>query len=107
MKKLIALFALTFFLGMGTSFAQSGVIIWSQRCGNCHAIQPAVWYTKERWEAILMHMRIYAHLTDEQAEAVLEFLKTGAYRAEKNRPWHERIWARVKKEKTLHPMEGK
>lgn len=59
---------------------RSGVEIWSQTCGNCHVIQPANRYSADQWQKILMHMRITARMTDEDADAVLQFLKGGARR---------------------------
>ena len=56
----------------------SGVQTWSQRCQMCHRQQPANRYTAEKWESILTHMELTARLTSEQADAVLEFLKSGA-----------------------------
>ncbi len=94
-KLLLSIFVLIGF-GMGSAYAQSGVQIWSERCGNCHTLQPPAWYTKLAWETVMMHMRIYAHLTDEEADAVLDFLKTGAYQAQKEVPWPRRVWARFK-----------
>lgn len=57
---------------------RSGVEIWSQTCGNCHTIQPAARYTANNWESIMAHMALASRLTDAEAEAVLEFLKSGA-----------------------------
>jgi mono/diheme cytochrome c family protein len=57
---------------------RSGVEIWSQNCGSCHMIQPANRYTAGKWESIMMHMRIAARMTDDEANAVLEFLRGGA-----------------------------
>ncbi len=57
---------------------RSGVEIWSQTCGNCHVIQPANRYSADQWQKLMMHMRITARMTDEDADAVLQFLKGGA-----------------------------
>jgi len=57
---------------------RSGVEIWAQSCGRCHRPQPARRYTAERWETIMAQMRIYARLTDAEANAVLEFLQGSA-----------------------------
>ena len=51
-------------------------------CGNCHRTQPGDRYTAKDWEAIGMHMTITARLTDAQAAAVLEFLKSSAMKPE-------------------------
>lgn len=59
---------------------RSGVEIWSQTCGRCHLPQPAIRYTADQWESIMLDMAIFARLTDDDAAAVLEFLKGGAKR---------------------------
>jgi mono/diheme cytochrome c family protein len=72
-------------LGLATAPARleaqrSGVEIWSQTCGRCHMPQPAIRYTADQWESIMMDMAIFARMTDDDAAAVLEFLKGGAKR---------------------------
>lgn len=57
---------------------RSGVEAWSQTCGNCHVIQPPVRYSGDQWTKIMMHMRITARLPDAEADAILEFLRSGA-----------------------------
>ncbi len=59
---------------------QSGVETWSQTCGNCHRIQPANRYTADQWETIMSRMATWARLTDDESDAVLEFLQGGAKR---------------------------
>ncbi|HET7039202.1 MAG TPA: hypothetical protein VFH97_04900, partial [Gemmatimonadales bacterium] len=59
---------------------RSGVEIWSQTCGRCHLPQPAIRYTADQWESIMLDMALFARMTDDDAEAVLEFLKGGARR---------------------------
>ncbi len=73
---LVGLAALT--LPATLSAQRSGVEIWSQTCGSCHMMQPAVRYTAGQWESIMAHMALASRLTDAEAEAVLEFLKGGA-----------------------------
>jgi len=63
---------------VATAAQRSGVEIWAQTCGRCHRPQPAGRYTAEAWETIMAQMRIYARLTDDEANAVLQFLKSGA-----------------------------
>ncbi len=57
---------------------RSGVEIWSQNCGRCHQLQPPNRYTADQWETIVDQMMLQARLTDDEAKAVLEFLKGGA-----------------------------
>lgn len=73
-------------LGSEARAQRSGVEIWSQSCGNCHVAQPAIRYTAEHWESLVMHMRITARLPDTEADAILEFLKSGAKRVAKSEP---------------------
>ena len=74
---------------------RSGVEIWSQTCGRCHLQQPAIRYTADQWESIMMDMAIFARLTDDDAAAVLEFLQGGAKKVASADPVrrHERPWA--------------
>ena len=71
---------MAFSLPTSVQAQQSGVEIWSQTCGNCHLIQPANRYTADQWESIMVRMRTWARLTDDESDAVLEFLKGGAKR---------------------------
>ena len=57
---------------------RSGVEIWSQSCGNCHAIQPANRYTADQWETIMQNMQLITRMTDDETTAILGFLKGGA-----------------------------
>ena len=57
---------------------RSGVEIWAQTCGNCHQSQPPGRYTAESWGPIMSHMKLTARLTDSEADAVLQFLQSGA-----------------------------
>lgn len=67
-------------LGLPSSLPaqRSGVQIWQQNCGRCHALQPAVRYTADFWETIMTEMRLAARLSDAEADKVLEFLQSGA-----------------------------
>lgn len=73
---LVGLAALT--IPTTISAQRSGVEIWSQTCGGCHTVQPATRFTAANWESIMAHMTLATRLTDAEAEAVLEFLKSGA-----------------------------
>jgi len=67
-------------LGLPSSLLaqRSGVQIWQQNCGRCHALQPANRYTADFWETIMTEMRLAARLSDAEADKVLEFLRSGA-----------------------------
>jgi len=62
----------------GATAQVSGVQVWTKRCGACHTQQPANRYTADQWESIVTHMELTARLTSAQADAVLDFLKSGA-----------------------------
>lgn len=75
------LFAVVGLIAAVPAHAQrSGVDIWAQTCGRCHLIQPANRYTADQWETIMEQMKIQARMTDDEATAVLEFLKSAARR---------------------------
>lgn len=59
---------------------RSGVQIWAETCGNCHTAQPAARYTADQWASIIVQMKITARMTDDDADAVLQFLQGGAKR---------------------------
>jgi cytochrome c5 len=61
-----------------TGQQRTGVEIWGAVCGRCHMTQPPGRYTANQWQAVGTHMVITARLTTAQAEAVIDFLKTGA-----------------------------
>ena len=71
---------MAFSLPTSVQAQRSGVETWSQTCGNCHRIQPANRYTADQWETIMNRMATWARLTDDESDAVLEFLKGGAKR---------------------------
>lgn len=57
---------------------RTGVQIWGAVCGRCHMLQPPSRYTANQWQSVGTHMVITARLTTAQAEAVMDFLKSGA-----------------------------
>ncbi|MFQ5703216.1 MAG: c-type cytochrome [Gemmatimonadales bacterium] len=80
-------------LGVGVLMApstaaaqRSGVELWSQNCNRCHTAQPPIRYTANDWESIIASMKLNARLTDDEAEAILEFLKGGAKPVASARP---------------------
>lgn len=67
-----------FLFALNADAQRSGVEVWAQTCGNCHIAQPAARYTAEKWNSIATHMIIVARLTDEEGDAVIQFLREGA-----------------------------
>lgn len=49
--------------------------IWSEICGHCHNIRSATEFSDYEWEVAVLHMRIHASLTAEEAKAVLELMQ--------------------------------
>ncbi|MFO0832944.1 MAG: hypothetical protein U0637_14025 [Phycisphaerales bacterium] len=53
----------------------SGSEAWSNTCAQCHnSIAPGT-FSDQQWDAIVMHMRIHARLTGEEARAIRAFLQ--------------------------------
>ncbi|NIM49010.1 MAG: c-type cytochrome [Gemmatimonadales bacterium] len=59
-------------------------------------VQPANRYTADQWESIMVDMMILARMTDDEAAAVLDFLKGGAKRvAQSEAEGEQRVLARL------------
>lgn len=52
-----------------------GAKVFAWNCGSCHSERYPPERTDGEWEMIVMHMRVRANLTAEQAEAVLAYLQ--------------------------------
>jgi len=61
---------------------RSGVEVWSANCGRCHTVQPPDRYYAKDWASILQHMTVTARLTNAEADAITQFLISGARRGE-------------------------
>lgn len=59
---------------------ESGADVWARTCARCHRMQPPNKYDADFWRAVVGHMAINARLTDDEEEAVLEFLQGAARR---------------------------
>jgi cytochrome c5 len=75
---LLALGTVALLLPADAVAQDSGVQLWTKRCGACHVQQPANRYTAGQWESIVTHMTLMARIPDAQADAILAFLKSGA-----------------------------
>ena len=53
-----------------------GAKLWPIYCNHCHNARNPAEFAPYQWDAIMMHMRTQANLPPEDAEAVLQFLKT-------------------------------
>ena len=51
--------------------------LWEENCSRCHNYRSPSELSDRQWEVVLLHMRVRANLTQEEYEAILEFLKAG------------------------------
>jgi len=85
-----ALFFLIAFVGNSTLWAQEKektvqesptkkgrAQLWEENCARCHNLRSPSSYSDAKWDVIVTHMRIRAYLTEEDAKAIVEFLKAG------------------------------
>ena len=54
---------------------RQGAQLWPQVCGTCHKARPGGERSPAEWDTIVMHMHSVANLPDEDARAILAFLK--------------------------------
>ncbi len=52
-----------------------GAKLWANRCTGCHNIRAPKDLTDSEWKATMMHMRIRAGLSGQDARDILEFLQ--------------------------------
>jgi hypothetical protein len=57
---------------------KSGAQLWSDNCARCHNMRPPEEYGPNQWAAIVMHMRMRADLTGEEARKVTLFLQAAS-----------------------------
>jgi len=58
------------------ALVRQGARNWSAYCGGCHNARPPSERTPGEWDTIMMHMRVRANLPGQEAQALLEYLKT-------------------------------
>lgn len=54
-----------------------GALLWGENCGRCHNIRPPSSLTDSEWDVAVLHMRVRANLSEEEAEKIAAFLKAG------------------------------
>jgi hypothetical protein len=54
---------------------ETGKIIFTNRCGNCHVLPKPDDFTAKRWEGILSYMIPKARISNEQGIHVIAYLK--------------------------------
>lgn len=52
-----------------------GAAVWGAQCVRCHTPRPASEYTDRQWATVILHMRVTANLTREEARSVTAFLQ--------------------------------
>jgi mono/diheme cytochrome c family protein len=52
-----------------------GARLWPAYCGECHKARPGSQFSPADWDTIMMHMRSRANLTEDNAQAILQYLK--------------------------------
>jgi len=55
--------------------AASGVKLWTENCAQCHVIRPPESYSDAQWDVAVLHMRVRANLTADEASAIVKYLK--------------------------------
>ena len=61
-----------------TSTRLSGEELWSNNCQRCHNLRTPTMHTPAQWQVIMLHMRVRANLTGEDARAITDFLKSAS-----------------------------
>ena len=56
--------------------AKSGAQLWGENCLRCHNAPSPQTFSDAEWDAAVLHMRVRANLTDNEAIKIAEFLKT-------------------------------
>lgn len=53
---------------------KSGATLYRENCSRCHAERYPTERKDAQWETIMLHMRVRAQLTGQDAEQILEYL---------------------------------
>lgn len=56
--------------------AKSSAQLWGENCQRCHNIPSPETFSDGEWDVAVMHMRIRANLTKNEAVKIADFLKT-------------------------------
>ncbi len=52
----------------------NGAKLWADNCARCHNYRAPSEFTPNQWNTIMLHMRIQAGITGQEARAILEYL---------------------------------
>lgn len=55
--------------------AKSGAQLWGENCIRCHNAPSPETFSDTEWDVAIMHMRIRANLTENEAVKIAAFLK--------------------------------
>ncbi|MFK5950891.1 MAG: cytochrome c [Methylococcales bacterium] len=55
---------------------KSGVKLWADNCTRCHNMRSPDSYSDAQWNIAILHMRVRANLTADDARAIAEYLKS-------------------------------
>jgi hypothetical protein len=55
---------------------RKGAALWPVYCNHCHNARNPAEFAPYQWDQILMHMRTMENMPIQDADAILEFLKT-------------------------------
>ena len=55
--------------------AKPGAQLWAENCIRCHNVPSPADFSNAQWGLIGSHMRLRAHLTAQETEKIVEFLK--------------------------------
>lgn len=56
--------------------AKSGAQLWGENCLRCHNTPSPETFSDAQWDAAVMHMRVRAQLTEDEAVKIAKFLQT-------------------------------
>ncbi len=57
------------------TIVRSGAQLWGESCSKCHNAPSPETFSDVEWDVAVMHMRVRAKLTEEEASKIAEFLK--------------------------------
>lgn len=55
---------------------KQGVQLWGENCIRCHNAPSPVDFSDAQWKTVLLHMQVRANLTKDEAEKIVEFMKS-------------------------------
>jgi hypothetical protein len=55
---------------------RKGATLWPIYCNHCHNAREPAEFAPYQWDQIIMHMRTLENLPPQDADAILEYLKT-------------------------------